>query len=283
MIGLIFLATIGQAQHLDIQGHRGARGLLPENTLPAFQKALELGVDTLELDLAVTKDGVLVISHDPHVNPEICTGPAGAEVAADLAIHSLTQAELAQYDCGAKANPNFESQVAVPGTQIPTLAEVLELGQGNSVRFNIETKITPEWEQAGLTPAPMEFARLAVEQVQKAGLIDRVTLQSFDFRTLTAAHELAPELELAALSDDPEFIAAAPGNLGDLPVQVFSPFFGLLDSDRVKEIQAAGYKVIPWTVNNPEDIREVLAWGVDGIISDYPDRAIEIAQELKLR
>ena len=86
MIGLIFLATIGQAQHLDIQGHRGARGLLPENTLPAFQKALELGVDTLELDLAVTKDGVLVISHDPHVNPEICTGPAGAEVAADLGV-----------------------------------------------------------------------------------------------------------------------------------------------------------------------------------------------------
>lgn len=283
MIITVFLATIGQARSLDIQGHRGARGLLPENTLPAFQKALELGVDTLELDLAVTKDGILVVSHNLHVNPEICTGPDGTQVPAGLAIHGLTQLELAQYDCGAKANPNFENQVAVPGTHVPTLAEVLELGSGNSVRFNIETKITPEWEHAGLTPTPEEFAQLVVEQIQEAGLIDRVTLQSFDYRTLTAAHELAPELELAALSEDPEFIAAAPENLTKLPIQTLSPFFALLDSEKVKQIQAAGYKVIPWTINNLEDIREVLAWGVDGIISDYPDRVIKIAQELKLR
>src|SRR5579872_6270983 len=135
-----------------VHGHRGARARRPENTLPAFQYAIEQGVDVLELDVAVTKDGVPVVSHDPLINADICSGPKTG-----IPIHTLSLAELRQYDCGAKQNPNFATQVPQPGTRIPTLSEVFDLSAGTRVWFNVETKIFADKPE--LTPGPEPFTQ----------------------------------------------------------------------------------------------------------------------------
>ena len=188
----------------DLEGHRGTRGLAPENTLAAFQRALAIGVTTLETDLAVTKDGVLVISHDPFLNPDVVRGPDGAWLATKgPPIHTLTLAELKRYDIG-RLNPasayakQFPQQQPADGQRFPTLAEVFALGAGKTVRFNIETKITPT--SGNTTPDPETFARLTVDAVRKAGLSQRVTVQSFDWRTLVEVKKLAPDIATACLT-----------------------------------------------------------------------------------
>src|SRR5580658_3438181 len=166
-----------------VHGHRGARARRPENTLPAFRYAIEQGVDVLELDVAVTKDNVAVVSHDPTINATICSGPKTG-----IAIRTLTLAELKEYDCGAKQNPSFATQVPVPGTHMPALDEVFDLGRGNTVEFNVETKISadnPEW-----TPGPEAFTQLVLDLIRKHGIEQRVILQSFDPRTLRAMKKL---------------------------------------------------------------------------------------------
>src|SRR5688572_17424704 len=183
---LIFLAACATAG-VDVQGHRGARGLAPENTLAAFEKALALGVDTLELDVGVTKDGVVVVGHDPTLNPDITRGPDGQWLKArGPAIHELTYAELARYDVG-RLKPGstyagrYPDQVAADGQRMPRLAEVLELGRRagkEKVRFNIETKISPQSPAATLAPEP--FARAVIAEIRRAGMQSRSTLQSFD-------------------------------------------------------------------------------------------------------
>jgi glycerophosphoryl diester phosphodiesterase len=175
-----------------VHGHRGARGVLPENTLPAFEYAIAAGVDVLELDVAVTKDNVVVVSHDPHVNPVICK-----DAPPNLAIHQLTLEELRRFDCGALKNPLFPKQKPVPGTRIPTLDDVLALGSRGKFEFNIETKISPKHPE--LAPPPEEFARLVLDVVKKRNLVSRVILQSFDFRTLRAMKTLAPSMRRSAL------------------------------------------------------------------------------------
>jgi len=180
------------SRRIVVHGHRGARARRPENTIPAFKYALGEGVDVLELDVAVTKDNVAVVSHDPLINPTICSGPK-----LGIPIHSLTLAELHQYDCGEKKNPGFPDQVPVPGTRIPTLDEVLELGKGNSVEFNVETKIFAD--KPGLTPDPEAFTKMILDLVKKHGLEKRVILQSFDPRTLRVMKRMDPTIRRAAL------------------------------------------------------------------------------------
>src|SRR5437868_4452529 len=184
--------TISAAPHIQVHGHRGARAVRPENTIPAFEYAIEAGVDVLEMDVAVTKDNVLVISHDPHINREICQGPH-----VGVAIRELTLAKLRDYDCGTLKNPHFPKQQPVPGTRIPTLDEVLSLGSKSAVQFNIETKSFPDHPE--LTPPPDIFAMLMLEVIRKHQLESRCIIQSFDFRTLRAMKTLAPHIRLAAL------------------------------------------------------------------------------------
>src|ERR1700758_5594968 len=155
-----FLMTAHAAPRIQVHGHRGARAIYPENTIPAFEYAIKIGADVLEMDVAVTKDNVLVISHDPHINPEICKGPHPG-----IAIHELTLAELREYDCGALKNPHFSKQKPVPGTRIPTLDEVLSLAEGNGVQFNIETKSFPDHPE--LTPAPEVFSKVMLDVIRK--------------------------------------------------------------------------------------------------------------------
>src|SRR5262245_31238860 len=182
----------GETARVKVHGHRGARAARPENTMPAFEYAIAAGADVLELDMAVTRDNVVVVSHDPYLEPPVCSGPQ-----AKAAIHQLTLAEVRQWDCGARQNPQFAKQQSVPGTRMPTLDEVFKLASKGKFEFNIETKISPQTPD--LAPPPEEFARLVLEVIRRHKLESRVILQSFDFRTLHAMKKLAPEIRLAAL------------------------------------------------------------------------------------
>jgi glycerophosphoryl diester phosphodiesterase len=256
-----------------VHGHRGARGRRPENTLPAFRYALEQGVDVLELDVAVTKDNVPVVSHDPLINATICSGPKTG-----IPIHTLTLAELRQYDCGGKQNPAFKTQVPVPGTPVPTLDEVFSLSRGNAVQFNVETKIFADHPE--LTPDPEAFTKLILDRIQRHELEPRVILQSFDPRTLRVMKRLDPQIRRAALfekeRDWPEVAREFEAN-------IFSPEFHLVTPERVAQAHASGLQVVPWTVNKPEDWARLVDARVDAIISDDPASLISWLKEKKLR
>lgn len=257
---------------IEVHGHRGARAILPENTLPAFEYAIAQGVDVLELDMAVTKDNVVVVSHDPILAAPICTGPRdGAH------IRDLTLAEVRQYDCGAVRNPRFSAQQIKPGTRMPTLDEVFALAPKGKFLFNIETKITPQ--EPALAPTPDEFVKLVLAVVRKHRLESRVILQSFDFRTLQAMRKIAPEIALSALvQGTPKSFVEIAKESG---AKIVSPEFPLVIREKVEAAHSAGLRVIPWTANDVLDWDRLIAAGVDGIITDDPASLIAHLKEIK--
>jgi len=261
---ILFMASLAAsvwAQAIQVHGHRGARAIRPENTLPAFEYAIAQGVDALELDMAVTRDNVVVVSHDPRLSAPVCTGPRDHAV-----IHELTLAEVKQWDCGAKQNPLFPKQQPVPGTRMPTLDEVFDLAPRGKFLFNIETKSFPDHPE--LTPPPEEFARLVLAVVRKHHLESRVVLQSFDFRTLHAMKKLAPEIRRAALWEGRPRSFVEIGK--EAEAQIVSPQFRLVTPEQVKAAHAAGFEVLPWTPNAPAEWKRLVDAGVDGIITDDP-------------
>jgi glycerophosphoryl diester phosphodiesterase len=297
IVSLLFTNT-GLA--FDLQGHRGARGLAPENTLPAFARGLSLGVTTLELDTCITKDGVVVISHDSTLNPDLTRDKEGNWLRKPgPAIYSLTFAELQQYDVG-RIKPNTDyakqhpEQKAVDGTRIPKLTDLFALVKksGNEqVLFNIETKLSPL--KPTEAPDPETFAKTLVELIRKEGMEARVNIQSFDWRTLQVVQKIAPVIPTSYLSaqqrsldnivaDKREGSPWTAGfqhrDHGSVPMlvkaaggRVWSPFFGDLTEAKLKEAHNLAIKVVVWTVNEPVQIRKMLDLGVDGIISDRPD------------
>ncbi len=293
----------------DLQGHRGGRGLWPENTLAGFAEALTLGVDTLELDCAVTKDGVVVLSHDPLLNPEITRDASGKFIETHgPSIYSLTYAELQKYDVG-RLKPGtayaalYPDQKAVDGEKIPRLADLFALVKksGNTaVRFNIETKITPQKPEETL--GPQAFAEAVVKVVREAKMEKRAAIQSFDWRTLVAVKKLAPEIETVALTvqrpgggnvqlgttgpspslgglDVDDFGGSLPKTVKAIGAAVWSPNHADLASAQVKEAHDLGLKVIPWTINESADMMRFLDMGVDGIITDRPDRLRDVLKK----
>src|SRR5260221_4760042 len=208
-IVIVSVVLCSAAGAFDLQGHRGARGLAPENTLPAFATALSIGVTTLELDLAMTSDGVLVVSHDSRLHPDHTRGPDCPFLAAEgPAIRSLTLAQLQRYDVG-RLKPGttyaaaFPEQRGMDGVRIPTLMEVFDLARqakADHARFNIETKLTPT--PGADTPDPETFAAAFAAAVREAGLAARTSVQSFDWRTLVAMRRIAPEIERVCLTID---------------------------------------------------------------------------------
>ena len=308
IVALLVNMLAVQAFAFDLQGHRGARGLRPENTLAAFSFALATGVTTLETDLAVSKDGTLVISHDPRLNPDIVRTADGRWLAErGPPIHSLTLAELKRYDIG-RLNPGsayarqFPEQRPDDGERFPTLAEVFALvkSKNRPARLNIETKITPD--NAGETVDADTFARLTVEAIRNAGFAHDATIQSFDWRTLVAAKKLAPEIETVCLTietrgdDTVRRDASTPSPWlggfdirayeGSLPRAVkaagcgtWSPFWGNVTAANITESHSLGIKVLPWTVNDPRDMTRLIDMNVDGLITDYPDRARRVMAE----
>ena len=265
------------AEHKSIQvhGHRGARARMPENTLPAFEYAIEVGVDVLELDLAVTKDNVLVVSHDPILHAPVCTGPVESAV-----IHELTLKQVKEWDCGAVQNPGFKEQKTIPGTRMPTLDEVFALAPKGKFEFNIETKIFIDHPL--YSPPPVEFARLVVDAVKRHKLEKRVMIQSFDFRTLVEARKLAPEIRLSALYEQgsKDFVTLSKEGA---KAEIVSPHYRLVTTDKVIAAHAKGLQVVPWTANTPEDWDKLIRAGVDGIISDDPAALIAHLKSQGLR
>jgi len=275
---------LAQAQTILVHGHRGSRATRPENTLPAFEYAIRHGADVLELDLAVTKDNVLVVSHSPfltadHPGERVCVGPP---LPPHTAIHTLTLAQVEQYDCGARTLSAFPKQVSVPGTHIPTFEQVLDLAPQGKFDFNVETKIFPNHPE--LSPGPEQFVLMIDQAVKRHHLQSRVILQSFDFRTLRAMKTLDPSIRRSALfadpQDDAEMGITDPDkdfvSLGHKSeATILSPSFDLVTPEKVAAAHAAGLQVMPWTVDKPEDWQKMADAKVDAIITDDPEALVQ--------
>lgn len=264
-------------QTILVHGHRGARARFPENTIPAFSYAISVGVDVLELDLAVTKDNVLVVSHDPVLEAPVCKGPTLNDVKAT--IRELTLAQVREWDCGAVQNPLFKEQKTVPGTKMPTLDEVLALAKKGNFEFNIETKIFKA--QPELTPSPEEFAALLVKAIEKRKLVKRCIIQSFDFRTLIAARKLNPRIRLAALYErgSKDFVTLSKEAAN---AEIVSPQYRVVTAEKVKAAHDAGLQVVPWTANNPQDWDALIDARADAIITDDPAALLQHLRARKL-
>jgi glycerophosphoryl diester phosphodiesterase len=269
---------------LEIQGHRGARWTRPENTLPAFQYALENGVSTLELDMHVTKDNVIVVTHDPYISEDVCLDPNAQRIHDRILVKSLTLEELRKYDCGSLVNPHFPTQTPVPKTSMPTLEEVFglvensKLPNAKTIKFNIETK--SEEAHPEFTPAPEPFVRMVLATVKKHKMLNRVELQSFDYRTLKIAKKLEPNLKLSLLIEDrPKEQNGLLQLVRQYGVQILSPNYQWLTEQDVQDMHKIGVTVLPWTPNTLEDWRKLIGMGVDGIITDNPKALIDFVKE----
>ena len=293
------------AAAFDLQGHRGARGLAPENTLPAFARALSIGVTTLEMDAALTEDDVVVIAHDRRLNPDIVRGADGRWLAGRTpAIRELTHRELQRYDVGrikpgSDYSKRFPEQRRQDKVRMPTLEEVFELtrhARNADVRFNIETKISPEAPED--TAPPDVFVRALIKVVRDNGMAGRSTIQSFDWRTLAIVQKAAPEIATSYLTsqqqsldniqaghreESPWTAGIRFGDHGSVPKMVkaaggkiWSPNAVDVTEALVKEAKSLGLVVLPWTVNERVEMERLIDWGVDGLISDYPDRLREV-------
>ncbi|WP_321473825.1 glycerophosphodiester phosphodiesterase [uncultured Paludibaculum sp.] len=273
LLGCLMIADA--APKILVHGHRGARAMRPENTIPAFEYAIKAGADFLELDLAVTKDGILVVSHDPQLNPKICKAPEGPTI-----IHQLTLAQVRQWDCGSLKNPEFDTQQPVPGAKIPTFDEVLALAPQGTFSYNVEMKSDPKKPELSVEPA--EFAKLVAAAIRKHKLEKRVVVQSFDFRTLVELRKIAPEIRISALYfGSPKSFVEISKEAAN--AEIVAPYLSLVKPEGVKEAHAAGLQVVPWTANKPEIWDTLIAAGVDAIITDNPAALIEHLKAKGLR
>jgi glycerophosphoryl diester phosphodiesterase len=264
----------------DKQGHRGCRGNMPENTIPAMLHALNLGVTTLEMDVAFTKDSVAILSHEPFFNHEITTKADGSFIdekeEKKFNIFKMTFAETQQYDVGLKSHPRFPQQQKIAAHK-PTLATVFDSVKTYMAKskrpfpyFNIETKTTPLTDNI-FHPAPPEFVEMLMKVIKEKEMEQFVMIQSFDMRTLQYLHEHYPSIPAVLLIEDfdKRMLDVQLKALGFIP-SVYSPNYSLVNEQLIKDCHQQHIKVIPWTVNEKDKIIELKKLGVDGIISDYP-------------
>jgi glycerophosphoryl diester phosphodiesterase len=271
--------------NFDWQGHRGCRGIMPENTVQAFIKALDYPeVTTLELDLAVSKDKQLIVSHEPWFSATICQLPNGDSIPHTAEtrhlIYERTVAEIRDYDCGSRPNPRFPQQERMRAYK-PTLREVVEavrqhLGNQRTIRWNIEIKSAPDYD-GYKTPPIAEFVEIVIKEVRALGIEKSCTLQSFDTRPLIILHQKAPELQLAYLIENTAPMEDNMAKLGFVP-QIYSPYYLMVDKKLVQKCHDRGMKIIPWTVNDVTAMRQLIQLGVDGIITDYPNKIREVGK-----
>jgi len=297
----------GKALAFDIEAHRGGRALRPENTLVSFANALSMGVDTLEMDLGVTRDGVIVVSHERGLNPDLARGADGRYVAppgipfVQLSLEEVKKYDVGQIRPGSNYAAQFPDQRAVPGTKIPTLKEVIGLVRKSgdrNVRLNIETKIDPNHPEESLEP--QRFVTLLLDLLQAEKFSGRVMVQSFDWRTLLLVQKLAPEIPTVYLTmqagsaptvsldkatvwtagfNPAEHGKSLPRTIKAAGGAIWSPYFGDVTPALIAESHALGLEVVVWTVNKPADMARLIEMGVDGIISDHPDILRKIASE----
>ena len=273
-----------ELEEFDIQGHRGCKGLMPENSIPGFLKAVELGVDTLEMDVVITQDDQVIVSHEPYMSGKICLDrmnqeiPEGREKAYN--IYRMNYEEVELYDCGSKPLDGYPQQEKLPTTK-PLLTDIIQAVDSYAqekgltpIKFNIEIKSRPEGDGI-YHPKPNRFARLVLDAIKQEGITARSTIQSFDARSLRAVkafetsaqtaylinNELSPEENLEGLGFEPD---------------IYSPQHALVNEEMLRILHGRGIKVIPWTVNDSKDMKRLIELGVDGIISDYPDRLVKV-------
>lgn len=275
--------TMAQAQErsIDWQGHRGCRGLYPENTIQAMLKAIDLGVSTLELDVVITKDKQVILSHEPFMSAEISTNPEGKYITAaqekSYNIYQLDYAAVQTWDVGLKPHPRFPQQEKTPAKK-PLLADVIDAVEAYTrmhnippVQYNIETKSDPEGDDI-FHPKPAEFVNLLLAVIQGKGIAPRTIIQSFDVRTIQLVHTQYPQLKTAFLVENTSAkdLNSQLKTLGFVPT-IFSPAYQFVDQKLVNSCHRKGMHLIVWTVNTLPEMQKMLDLGVDGIISDYPN------------
>lgn len=277
--------TEPQAQgSIDLQGHRGARGLLPENSIPSVLKALDFNVTTVELDVVITRDGGVLVSHEPWMSSLICRTPDGEPVRQSeersFNIYEMDYDEISGFDCGSRGHRSFPSQVSTAVSK-PLLRDVLRVADGYAhvreraaPRYNIEIKSDPEND--GIHhPPPDVFARRVYDVLADEGVLSRTSVQSFDPRSLRAIRAIDGSTTIALLVSNDEGFQANLKRLGFTP-DVYSPSYGLVDESLMREADAAGIGVVPWTVNDRDEMERLLRLGVRGLITDYPDLGREV-------
>ncbi len=272
------------ARFVSIEGHRGARGYLPENTIPSFKLAIDQGSDTIELDVVITKDKKVIVSHEPYFSSVISLDPQGKKIAKESErehnIYKMTFAETKKYDVGSIGNAGFPEQKPIKVNK-PLLTEVFrEIEKYTKskkiarVRYNIEIKSSPEGDGA-FHPAPAEVVSLVMDDIAKFKLQDHVIVQSFDVRPLQEIRKSHPKLPLALLVGNPEGAEKNLAKLGFIP-DTYSPHFSLVNEALVKFCREKGLKVVPWTINEVADLERMKTFDLDGVITDYPDRAVKV-------
>jgi len=291
---LLFMAQTVMAQYIprfDVQGHRGASGLRPENTIPAFMLGLDSGVMTLEMDVAITKDKQIVVSHEPWMSAAICLDPSGNTFSEKeekkFNIYQMTYGEVAKFDCGLKVNPKYPQQVKMAAVK-PLLRDVIIAVENHiknftqyEVDYNIEIKSSPDGDGI-FHPGVEEFSDMVYALLNDYLPMDRVVIQSFDFRVLKYWHKKHPEVRLAVLIDNLKSIDTNLADLGFNP-SIYSPHYKLLNKDKVNSLHRKKIRVIPWTVDEESDMLNLKGMGVDGFITDYPDRARKYKMTLNIQ
>ncbi len=286
LLSLFLLSQLSFSQELDIQGHRGARGLLPENTIPAFIRAIDEGVTTLELDVVITKDKKVVLSHEPYMSSTICRTPEGNDVSKDEAknhnIFQMTYDQVRTFDCGSRGNPRFPEQEKMKLFK-PLLTDLIDEVEAylnekglNKVKYNIELKSSEKGDNI-YHPGVKEFSDLVASLLKVKLPKERYTIQCFDFRILQYWNKEYPEITLVALVENANGLDRNLDRLGFTP-DVYSPYHMLLSKKTIDKAHEKGMKVVPWTVNNFDQMKKLVDMGVDGIITDYPNIAKELTK-----
>lgn len=286
LFSVILLSSFASvAFAFDWQGHRGARGLYPENTIGAMEEALKYPVTTLELDVVISKDMKVVVSHEPWMNEEMCMNPEGKRVEGKTYnLFKMTYEEIQKFDCGSLPHPRFPQQKKIVVGK-PTLEKLLEATEKylkdlnrTNVQYNIEIKSTIEDEKAGFQPNYEVFSDLVLREIKSKLNDNRYTIQSFDWRVLRYIHKKYPGVRLVALYEGPINSKKVLQELEISPA-VFSPYYKELKKEIVEEFHALKIKVIPWTVNDVPSMLDMIGMGVDGIITDYPNLIEEVVSK----
>jgi len=271
-------------ENFDWQGHRGCRGLLPENSIPAFLKALEYPILTLELDVVISKDGKIIVSHDPFFSHHISTKPDGQAVTEEeeesLLLYEMTYDQIKTYDCGSRGNKRFPDQrtMFVNKPSLEDIVNPVEIYCKHNNRekpfYNIEIKSRPEW-YGKMVPEPAAFVKMLVQEISELGIKKRTSIQSFDTAVLLELNKQAPEVDNVFLVENLEGFEANMAKLDFVP-DIYSPYYMFVDSTLVKAVHDKDMRLIPWTINEVADMKRMIELGVDGIITDYPNRISEV-------
>lgn len=280
IINLLSVELIGQ--QMDVQGNRGCRGLLPENSMPAFINALELGVTSIELDVVISKDGQVVVSHEPFLNPIICLDPDGKPIEneSQYNLFQMNYSDIALCDCGSRGNVEFPDQEKMKVVK-PLLSDVIkgvEWHIKSYTQYEVDYIVEIKSERSGdgkFHPIPKEFSDIVYQLIDKYLPWERVVVQSFDFRVLKYWNKTYPTVRVAALVENTKSIETNLANLGFNP-DIYSPYHNLLSKESINNLHARDIKIVPWTVNDTTRMKELVEWGIDGFNTDYPDSATTI-------